>query len=262
MRIQGRKLYWGAAFLAALLVGCLLYWVNPTHRNTEGPIAHPQSTTGLLQLSDFTKLLSRKTPIDILVIGDATGNGPDDWVHLLARRIADTGRYVAIRDWNLDASGYGEAVYYGAKDGKAVSIWNGSVSGLPSSYAADRWRDFAPKPNDLVMINHGHNETNAETAVEGISRLVRLSRTEVTRHTTVAVILQNPRIDRESARLAAIVSELRRSPDLSNAEEIDVNSAFAAQPNLGELLSSNGFHPNQRGEELWAQVVSDRLGLT
>ncbi|MDV6241229.1 SGNH/GDSL hydrolase family protein [Rhodococcus opacus] len=253
-----RWLFWAFGVIATLL-GVLMYWMTLDRAPEQSWTSYPISRANVDSLEDFSRLLTTDADLTLTVVGDSTGNGKNEWVHIVAQRIAHSNRHVVVNDWNVDKQGYTEFTEYGNSASPKLTIWNGSVPGLASRFGYENWSKLNPGTPDLVIVNHGHNEPDSESAIDGISRIVRLSHLDVTRRTAVAIILQNPRVDRESGRLESIITALRDAPDLRDVEKIDIHSTFVQEGNYADLLVADGFHPNQAGENIWAQAVCTRL---
>lgn len=210
--------------------------------------------------------LASGRPYEINVLGDSTGNNDNEWVHLIARRIANNyGRAVTVHDWSLDTNAYVSEVTYGV--GAPVTIWNGSAPGRGADYSAQQFPAIAPEPPDVTIISHGHNNPNG--AVRNITALINLAYTSGTRG--VVVLTQNPILPNsiagppERAELEANtfreINTTFNNPS-NGTVVIDVFSAFPTGPELeGLLVAGDGVHPNAAGEQLWADTVAAGLRL-
>lgn len=199
-------------------------------------------------------------PMTVAVVGDSTGNAPDEWVYLFGQRLAGRGRTVIIHDWDVDQNAYTTETTLGPIGGAALEIWNGSASGKNAQYSADNWKTLVPQPPDLVIFSHGHNQSDASQAVAGMGGLMNKLSPAVPR----VIVLQNPRADEYADRQAGIVSELRDQfgSDRSPVALIDVYSAFEKTGDLPAFLNAQDqFHPNLPGEQLWEQTVASAFGL-
>ena len=121
----------------------------------------------------FRQKTDRPAQVDdnvLLVIGDSTGdgrpgsvNGPIEWPHLLAERIAasDPTAYVEIRLYSEAWFTYGPTVVIQqGSGGPSWTIYNGSVSGrTPQFITGQHFRTLVENvpPPAVVIWNHGHN---------------------------------------------------------------------------------------------------------
>lgn len=205
-----------------------------------------------------TTLSQTSLPYVITVLGDSTGDAQDEWVFLVARKIAaDYGRPVTVHDWSNEANDYTGKVTIPGGSGAPVTIWNSSASGKNSGYSLTYLQQAAPEPSNLVILNHGHNDDAPGTLTTNFRSIA--SRLQAA-NTNFVVILQNPRADspRDVARQRANVEELRSQFPTT----IDVYSAFSKAPNLTALLNAqNRFHPNSQGEQLWANTVATAFAI-
>jgi hypothetical protein len=203
--------------------------------------------------------LESDRPYVISVLGDSTGNELGEWVDLIARRIsAAYRRSVTVHDWNDDTSSYGAPRTYG--EGAPVTVWNASARGKGPEYSRQWYREMAPDPVNLTIVNHSHN--SLERSVPGISELVRIAYANTEPGGGVAVVLQNPRTDQFAARGQVTTDDLRRiySDPNKGVVVIDVNAAFRGR-DLAQLLKPDGLHPTESGSQLWADTVASALQL-
>lgn len=208
--------------------------------------------------------LDSAEPYTIVVLGDSTGNNTDEWVHLMGRRIAaNYRRTVTIRDWSDTANGYVTSTSYGDLGRPPLTIWNGSAAGKGPAYSESYYASMAPERADLTLINHGHNGAN--DIVSGDQRLVQLAKDHMTQDAVIAIVLQNPRTDSlaKADMLQRGVNALRQrfGGASSGITLIDVNSAFPRDAGLAAYLRPDGLHPNERGQQLWADTVAAALQL-
>jgi lysophospholipase L1-like esterase len=205
------------------------------------------------------KLASDQTYM-ISVLGDSTGDARNEWVHLLAKRIAaDYHRQVTVHDWNTDAGTYDKDTVYGS--GAPVTIWNASGPGRSAQWSAQNFPAMVPHPVDLTIINHGHNDPR--DAIAGIADLLNMA--YATGTGGVVVLTQNPRADNpDRARMEA---DLYQQVDATfndrrlGAMVIDVYSAFPAGDALLGMLNADHIHPNDAGQRVWVDTVASGLQL-
>jgi lysophospholipase L1-like esterase len=245
--------------LALLVAGCShqppAYESHYTPPATTVTGAHPAfdpATVG--------QALQTDRPYTIAVLGDSTGNGVQEWVHLLGKRIATAyQRQVTVHDWDVDANTYGKDTVYGS--GVPVTIWNASGAGKSAQWSVEHFAAQVPQPVDLTFINHGHNDP--EHAEQGIEELVELAYGKGTGG--VVVVLQNPRADNPD-RAALEANIYRQIGDRFNhpgqgTVAVDVFSAFPTGDALPPLLMPDRAHPNEAGQQLWVDTVAAALQL-
>ena len=263
--------------LAVALMAAGLWWDNQRNEaivsraasssslsdRTPTPLIPVDPETGAFaSMADtVARLDDASQPLTIAVIGDSTGNNDDEWVSLTAERInREYGRTVVYNPWLPATTAYGAArTLQGA--GEPVTIWNFSAPGERSAYSIRHLAVGVPEAPDLVIINHGHNETPAEAA-GFISSLIDRVGEMRDPAPALAVTLQNPRLDElgiePSQRISRAIAEL--TPEHPGAVTIDVRSAFeAADPSI--LTYPDGVHPAPAGSRLWADTVATALGL-
>ncbi|MDO0978180.1 SGNH/GDSL hydrolase family protein [Mycolicibacterium frederiksbergense] len=199
-------------------------------------------------------------PYVVSILGDSTGNNRDEWVHLVARRIARTyGRPVTVHDWKTEQDEYTSKVVYDGP-GAPVTVWNGSGSGKSAQYSLQWYAQMAPQQVDLTIISHSHNHPS--DAVNGIEQLVKTAGNNSVRGGAVVIVLQNPRLDDAANSQQQAVNKLRELYDnpARGVVLVDVNTAFR-NGDLQALLLPDGAHPNPIGSQLWADTVWKSMQL-
>lgn len=246
---------WMAAVLLLVAVGC-------AH---EQP-AYESKYTGPAE-AGFTAesvgaALRGGQPYAIAVFGDSTSRQEGAWIYLVAQRIADTyRREVTLHDWDRESNSYANDLVYGS--GAPVTVWNGSAPGRSAQYSLQWLKQMAPKPVDLTIINHTHN--NPWHAVAGVEQLVKEAKRNTRPGGGVVVMLQNPRADDPARDLLeqGVTDELRAkySPPDSGVLVVDAHTAFRNAGDLTPLLLPDGAHPSQQGAQLWADTAWAALKL-
>ena len=205
--------------------------------------------------------LQSSQPYVISVLGDSTGNSPDEWVHLVAQRIAeDYGREVTVNGWDANVNRYGYVSVYGT--GPPVTVWNASAPGEPAQYSLEWYPQMGPEQVDLTFINHSHNQTGQ--VLLGVADLVDTAYANTAPGGGVAAILQNPRNDapaQEGRQMVERLREIYSDPEYG-VVTVDVFSAFSSSDDFAALLEPDGAHPNPRGSQLWADTVMAALNLS
>lgn len=229
-QLEQRHRYWLLALLALLTTAL----VGSASVRATGPAA---SLTQAREALDGSATIS--------IIGDSTGNDLNEWVALWA---ADLGadRQVTLNRW-LDGRYRADPVRYGDR-GDAVTIWNASHPGGAASWAVDQLAAVQPECPDLVILNLGHNNTEANVAPQLEQLHLQLSE-----GVPVVLVLQNPgrgaHRDPQAATLrsAAEWAAIRRVPT------IDVTASFT-KPDRQML---DDIHPNEIGSRTWADTVNE-----
>ena len=258
---------WGkllaVVFVVAALAGCdrtppayeSRYTPPPPTTPAWLPAEHPPFDPGTIAAA-----LQSQQPYAIAVLGDSTGNAPDEWVHRVAQRIAeDYGREVTVNGWNGETNRYEYVTVYGS--GSPATVWNASAPGEPAQYSIEWYPQMVPQPVNLTFINHSHNRTS--DVLLGAASLIDTSYANTLPGGGVVVILQNPRIDapaHEGQKMIARLREIYSDPRYG-AVTVDVFSAFTDTGNVPALLGTDGAHPNEQGSQLWADTVWSTLGL-
>ena len=218
------------------------------------PSADPTVAASMALLDDAAR------PWTLQVLGDSTGNGPDEWVYLTARRIsAKYHRPVLIHNWSVASNTYVDATTVGTGSNGRITIWNGSAPGKGTDYAMANFDAMAPAQPDLVIVSHGHNLI-PPTAAKSVAALLRHVEKAWSTPPAFAITLQNPQT-RPAPGIAtqdAVVAALRFA--FSARTLIDVHDAFPTK-DLGKIIGPDGVHPNSAGETIWSNVVCKALGI-
>jgi hypothetical protein len=224
-------------------------------------IPSPATTTHSdFDVASINAALRTKRPYTIQVLGDSTGNARNEWVHLLSHQIADRyHRRVTVHDWQLaddgGEGGYQLTTVYG--QGPQVVVWNASGPGKDAQWSLAGYDDMVPDTPDLTLINHGHN--NPVNAVSGITNLVAMAHHRGSKG--VVVVLQNPRVDKpERAKLEADTYRKVGRAVAGSAVVVDVFDAYPTT-DVDKLLLPDRIHPNDEGQQLWADTVAAALDL-
>lgn len=261
---------WQYVGLAVLAVITLIAVVGALNQPTPAPVAVPQSSVGATvetrepsapTVSDAVKELENQDqPWVMTVIGDSTGNAPDEWVYLTTTELASTyDRPAIIHNWDAATNSYTTETTIGSGDAEPIIVWNGSASGMDGGYSIDNFEALTPMPSDLVILNHGHNATSANAAVKHISKLHNLVTWGQDDQPAVAVTLQNPRLDGAVEKHQEVVEALRDWAEAQPVAIIDVYSEFESAPALAPLVLDDGLHPSTSGSRIWADAVLDVL---
>ena len=194
------------------------------------------------------------------VIGDSTGNEPDEWVFPVVTEIAARhDRPVTVHRWDIRTNKYVDDVIVGSGTNAPIIVWNGSASGKDGLYSASQFGTLAPERPDLAIINHGHNMPTADAATQQIKVLEELLVGAWDDAPAIAVTIQNPRTDAGKAKMEALSKGIKDKWEDSRVQILDVQSAFEASGNLPELLTDDGYHPSDAGHLLWANTVLNAL---
>ncbi|GGF88415.1 SGNH/GDSL hydrolase family protein [Paenibacillus abyssi] len=240
-------------------------------RFNPAPKDYSSATTAANTRMLLAKLRRGVSDAAITVIGDSTGNAPDEWVYLTAQNLAAMfpAYTVRISTWNATTgTEYNAAETLQTGTGPyTLRIWNCSVPGeIPGYVQGFRWQAavVATAP-DLIFISHGHNlgDPTPATYLESTGRNTYLSLTEeLTLQFPLAglvLIAQNPTTLSGRETWQAIKANVIESvASMRSYGFIDVHQAFVDTMNVPAYLS-DGIHPNTAGSKLWASLVTKVL---
>lgn len=235
---------------------------NPTRALTSS-IARPITSPGVGGGAAITSLSSARLAIaddagdvNLLFIGDSTGDATNEWIYLFAQWLATEypTHSVSYRLWSTTSYAAASALSTGS-GANTIRIWNASVAGtapihhMGSNFAA---AITATSP-DLIIWNHGHNllaqEGLARAEFVGPMDQVRMALPSVPQ----AAVRQNPR--RDDSLMAITVGALDAlAEDYGDLALIDAYSLFIAQGKAGALYGDN-LHPSAAGSQLFLQAA-------
>ncbi|WP_176475355.1 SGNH/GDSL hydrolase family protein [Kocuria sp. WN036] len=197
-------------------------------------------------------------PWSMTVLGDSTGNEPDEWVYLVTEELAAaTGRPAVIHNWSSESHSY-EGSNRMEGDGEPIIVWNGSASGESAAYTLEHRSTLSPGSPNLVVINHGHNHATSAEASSQIATLAGRVRNASEDPPALAITLQNPRTGGQENKHANVIRHLREDwTDREDVTVLDVFAAFDKADNLERLVHEDGTHPTEAGQRLWADTVLD-----
>jgi lysophospholipase L1-like esterase len=221
--------------------------VSSSPTATPSPSAEPKPAT----LDDAREALQDKATVS--VIGDSTGNDRGEWVELWAQRLADDDRAVALHQWAGDDFQPEPIEYEGSGD--EVTLWNASLSGGQANWANDMLATVQPERPDLILLNVGHNNVPNNVAGQLNELRREIDRRWDGQDIPLVAVLQNPGRGEHEDRQAATLRVIRTWATNKGVPTIDVTSAFTDP----EKQMQDDAHPNERGSQIWADVVADSL---
>ncbi|HTN63501.1 MAG TPA: SGNH/GDSL hydrolase family protein [Devosia sp.] len=198
-------------------------------------------------------------PSTIQIWTDSTGNGdrePREWPYLWADSLAQSGSGVELAGWDVDHGRYGPQRRFGFGRNPLI-LRNFAVSGATFEYAmGGLWGTaFAERPDVLIIslgLNHAQGLDRSVVFGEMVAGIERFVSTYP--DVPIVFVKQNPFRDTDDmAKIYEIVDRLAPIYDL---RIIDVGALFEAKHKDAALYLSDGnTHPNQRGEQLYADAV-------
>ena len=230
----------------------------------------------------WAKVRANQSDVRVMVVGDSTGNGADEWVYLTAQWLATQCPAHTIK-YRLWGSGDGSTQVWGSHstiqtgtgptppDADTNTIWvdNASVSGINTFYFHGAreplvWDGSVP---DLVISNFGHNlGTGATEEIALPEWVAHLSHLRLLApQASILVTLQNPRSStgsdintNGSAASARMTLAWRKAADLFGTGVIDVYTAFRTHANYASLMADET-HPSPAGSAVWVTEVKRAL---
>lgn len=196
--------------------------------------------------------------VNILLLGDSTGNEESEWYYLFAQavRALYPAWTVTYSLWNPAGPSYAaESTLQTGTNGRTIKFWNASIAGtIANRLAGDNFTGavVAPAP-DLIFTSYGHNGGSvASNQLDYYAALADQLRTALP-EVPVVVIGQNPTLSDET--MADKVGVLRAFAARNGYGFIDVHAAFKQAGVALSSLLADSVHPNATGSALWRDTV-------
>ncbi|WP_338750975.1 SGNH/GDSL hydrolase family protein [Janibacter alittae] len=181
----------------------------------------------------------------VLVLGDGTGDGWDEWAFLWAEEQGMPGAM-----WMTET----ENGYSGSSE--STRLWSGGMPQTTADYPVEHWDAMWPSSDpDLVLLNYGHVYSSTDAATQSMEAL-RQAIAYQAPETPIVVLLQNPQADDANADVREAIGSWAQGAGLPT---IDVAAAFAESDQAPENLRLDEMHPSEAGSQLWAQTVDEAL---
>ncbi|NYF97377.1 SGNH/GDSL hydrolase family protein [Janibacter cremeus] len=181
----------------------------------------------------------------VLVLGDGTGDGWDEWAFLWAQEQSLPGAM-----WMTET----ENGYSGSSE--STRLWSGGMPETTADYPVEHWDAIWPETDpDLVLLNYGHFYSDADAATQSME-VLRQAIAHHASETPIVVILQNPQADDENASVREAIGSWAREAGLPT---IDVAAAFEQSDQAPADLRLDELQPSQAGSQLWAETVGEAL---
>jgi lysophospholipase L1-like esterase len=206
-------------------------------------------------------LTNNNANVNIVVLGDSTGDATNEWVYMLGQSLAAKwpAYTVKYRPWGtVDYPPGSEVTIASGSGSKVLTLWNGSIAGtIANKFAGDNF--FAAVINinpDLVLMNYGHNGgTSADAQVNYMTATTSRIAREV--GSPIIIIGQNPM---QSGGVDTGVTKPKNIAYRALAERegygfVDVYSAFIQSGVSLSTLVPDGTHPGSQGQTIWRDLV-------
>ncbi|WP_433955749.1 SGNH/GDSL hydrolase family protein [Janibacter indicus] len=245
----------GAALLALVLaVGGAWAWVfaeqgtAPAGAAAAAPPSSSSSTSEAAAEPSWTIDQARDALAGdgsrVLVLGDSTGNGNDEWVSLWAQSAQ-----LPLARWDTAT----EAGY--ANEAEDTRLWSGAMNSGTADYPLDHDEIWPEQDPDLVLLNYGHFHDSTSGATDALEDL-RIELADRYPEVPIVVVLQNPEADNADADRRAAITDWAKDAGLPT---IDVAAAFEDSGDPDALLVDE-INPSPEGSQLWADTVAEALG--
>ncbi len=265
---------WGLVAAVAFLVGAAAVAIPaalsaPTASSTTElrPVAplssgsaspSPSAAPAEGALGEVRALIAGDEPIVISVLGDSTGNGPNEWVARWAKSIGQSGSTVTVHYWDETTSAYGDDVTYGTGS-RAVEIWNGSMPGKNATNALRILSDLQPVEPDLIVYNFGHN-IGPEPVATTYGKIQAAAEEEWGGSPLRAAMLQNPATGDREAPTKGSQDNVSNWASRNDVPLVNVRDAFLKNSEWAADYMIDAVHPNDNGSQVWAEAVISTLG--
>ncbi|MGO1167431.1 MAG: SGNH/GDSL hydrolase family protein [Janibacter sp.] len=204
----------------------------------------PAQTEGEWSMEDARTAFARDGSRTV-VLGDSTGNGSDEWVHLWAQS-----QDLPVASWQTES----ESGYDG--ESEETRVWSGSMFEATADYPSEHWDEIWPAEDpNLVLLSYGHFQESPEGATQALEDL-RADVAERAPKAPVVVVLQNPQGEDANAQTREAIADWAKEKGLPT---IDVATAFEESGQSSEDLRLDAINPSLAGSQLWAETVEQAL---
>ncbi|MFJ5698441.1 SGNH/GDSL hydrolase family protein [Arthrobacter sp. NPDC093139] len=225
-------------------------------RFTPAPLSPPPTFTPPRLKGVGAALTNKDKRLVIGVVGDSTGNAPEEWVGQLSRTLsAETGRTVEFFNYNAQIDRYAAKRVYGNASAPLV-VYNVGVPGATVTDLIKRFGLFFPEKPDLIITSVGHNQLPLN-----VTRDMNAFTAAIERNWPGAQILvvgQNPALEAREKRQKATVANMMSWTDFNGYPSVSVFEAIDKQPDKKSLYV-DPLHLNEAGSKIWAGVVQEYL---
>lgn len=216
----------------------------------DAPTTAPKPTG----VAGLATLLRGQEAVSILVLGDGSGNDPDEWVSLWATDYLAKGRKVAYKSWNPEREAWKSAGTTGS--GPATTIWNASMTAPNLSTEDDRVADVW-QPADVVIISYGHR--NPASSIGSRLTAIRKAVKAQDDSANVIVMIQNPDpVAIEQTQREATQTVKKWAVD-AGLDSINIYDAFIADSTPRYQLVEADGSPSPAGSALWARTLANAV---
>lgn len=226
---------------------------SPTPRSEEATAPTPTPAPTGLTLA--ASILKAPTGASVLVIGDGSGDEPDEWVAVWARDHLATTATVSYNAWDRVANQYAPTVGYGT-EGPAITVWNASVRApdmaLEPARIAQAWQTA-----DLVLLSYGHRRapSTITAQLDEVLAAIRAKNAKV----PIVVMIQNPdRADTETVQRQN-TQKVQAWAVAHSFANVDIYSAFMADATQRNTMVESDGSPSPQGSQLWAMKLAKSL---
>lgn len=219
-----------------------------------------QSPTILSTLSYISDLIAANaTDIDILVVGDSTGDTTSEWVYSFFDGLNVPSHTVKYYSWNDTSNVYNSPTTISGGFGiRSINVYNASVGGARGMYflGTKYTNAIAALSPDLIIFNFGINSSAAGTDIlirgEIVTPIAQIHDTHP--NARLVGIKQNP--NRDSTVITAVAAAWDAvSALLPEMAIVDVHQAFL-DLSKDSGLYSDAIHPDAEGTAVYVSTIN------
>ncbi|WP_141566140.1 SGNH/GDSL hydrolase family protein [Citricoccus sp. CH26A] len=187
----------------------------------------------------------------ISVLGDSTSDSSSEWVYRWAEELGQNAT-VVVHTWNPQTNDWFPQPRQFGQGERTITIWNGSESGATPQTPLAQEDLRQPQPAHLTILNYGHNGS-ADEVESALTEL--LEAVEAGEEAPVVLTAQNPATGEKAKTSEANRALMEAAAKKHGLPVIDVHAAFDDAESWEALLVDQ-IHPNEQGQQLWAETVS------
>ncbi|MGM7671240.1 SGNH/GDSL hydrolase family protein [Microbacterium sp. A93] len=189
----------------------------------------------------------------INVLGDSTSNTSSEWVYRWAEALGAEAS-VSVHTWNPESgTWFPQAREYGEGE-RTITIWNASANEGTPGFPLEL-NDMIEPEADLTILSYGHFGA-PEAVASSLDELLGTLDAGGEEAAPVVLTAQNPALATWSGYADTNRDAMRAAAEENELPVIDVFAAFEEAGDWESLLTDQ-INPNNDGQQLWADTVTE-----
>lgn len=219
------------------------------------PTASPTPTAIGTDLASIAGLLQAKDGATVLVLGDASGDGADEWASIWASNYLAKSSQVKYAAWDAAAKKATTGKTFGTGD-RQLTLINASLPQPDMKGEAARARAIDAAA-DVVVLNYGNGVS--PSAISAYLQAIHQAAAAANPDAVFVAVIQNPGLPQTEVQQLKVTKAVRKWASSEKIATVDVYQAFTSDPAARALLVNVDGTPTSRGSRLWAKTMAKAL---